>query len=195
MNSLEWRVKKLENKIIGQTNNLVHVDRILCRQPGVAQDSILEQLESIAKRYKSFLDSSNGPNYIKFVQLYDKYKALLSELDTRQDTDVASKAELVLAYEDELRRYMENTKTMAETADRVLNVDKWPDMNGFQERLDKLQTITKEQHIQSAAIDKRTEELIELYNEIIVSFKRNSALWNQKLEAYENEETEPDEDI
>lgn len=194
MNSLEWRVKKLENKILGSQANRLAGNAHLNQLNNQQDESISDQLNKIAKCYKGFIDT-DGEKYTKFVELYERHKNLLNELDkTNDDVSETAKAELVLAYEEDLIRHLEALRVMAEKADRVLNVDKWPDLSGYKQQLDKLEKITKEQHLQSMAIDKKTEELIEIYNDIIGSFKSNTVLWNNKLEAFENEEKKLDED-
>lgn len=190
MNSLEWRTKKLENKILGEGAGLAQVERILSQS--VDQPTIYEQLNTVARHYRNFIDHS-GPVYERFVELHEKYQSLAKEFDT-SNSDLTAKADLVLAYEEDLIKYTQDIKSMAEKADRVLNFDNWPDLISVQDRVDNLQKITKEQHLQSVVLDRRTEELIELYNEIISSFKNNMTTWNQKLEAYENQEKRPEED-
>lgn len=189
MNSLEWRVKRLENTVLGQTGRLAHFGQF------ADQDTICDQLTRVASYYKNF-NNSHGDKYAKFVTLYHKYRHLLGQLETNSDNDVSetAKAELVLAYENELVQHLEAVKSMANKGDKVLNVERWPDLSGYKERLDKLEQITKEQHLQSVALDRETESLIEIYNDTIGSFKSNMVIWNQKLEAYENEERKLDED-
>ena len=106
-----------------------------------------------------------------------------------------AKAELVLAYEEDLKQHLEAVQAINDKADRVLDVKAWPDFRDYTEKLSKLETITKEQQLQSIQIDKRTEELIEVYNEIITSFRNNIGIWNQKLDVYENEIRNEDEDV
>lgn len=170
MNSLDWRIKKLEAKVIGKLGPLHD------------QQSPLDQLEDIAKHYASCVE---GPHrsFPRFLELYNKHKRLLVATDS-----LDSKKAIVLAYERELLSYMHDLKTMAEKADKVLDVQNWPDITEYKERIDKLQKIVKEQHLQSTIIDKRTEELIEIYNDIIGSFKRNIEIWDEKLEAHMQEE-------
>lgn len=174
MNSLEWRVKKLEDRILGQ-------DRTEAKEP------LLQQFTTIANQYKEFIDSP-GNNYSRFLELYNIHKDILSNLSKTTDTSDTFKAELILAYHDELVNHLQNTEKLAQKADQVLDISKWPDLSSHQEKLDKLQTITKEQHLQSNVIDQKTEYLIELYNDIIGKFRSNMAIWNDRLEAYENEE-------
>lgn len=166
MNSLDWRIKKLEAQIVGRT--------VLSQD----QQPILEQLENIAKHYASCIEGSHQ-TFPKFQELYNKHKQLLVGTES-----LDAKKAIVLAYEKELVDYMQDLKTLAEKADKVLDVQNWPDMTLYKERVDKLQKIVREQHIQSTIIDKRTEELIEIYNDIIGSFKRNIETWDQKLEAH-----------
>lgn len=187
MNSLEWRVKKLENLIFGKTAGAAHVDRILSQSSD--QASIQDQLNSVAKHYANFIN--NCDNYSKFRELYSKYSSLA--LDTN-DGDAASKAELVLAYEDDIHKYMQDLKSMADKADRVLDIKSWPDLSGYKQRIDKLQQITKEQHLQSLSVDDKTEDIIQIYNDIIGSFKSNMNIWNQKLEDLEAAEQERNND-
>lgn len=183
MNSLEWRVKKLENKILGQSGS-AHVDRILGL--GSHQENILTQLDSIAKAYKNFMDIY-GKNYERFVELYEKNKTLLN--DTQSET---SKVELVLAYEEDLTNHMKDLELLVNKADQVLNVEKWPDTSRL--KLEELQRKTREQHLQSIKIDQRTEELINIYTDIIGSFKSNMSLWNDKLEHYAELDKKLDDD-
>jgi len=191
MESLEWRVKKLENTILGAQAGGPHFDRLT--RTSDDQPPILDQLNVIAKHYRSHLDGS-GKDYARFVELYDKYRGLTGELVDNSPESRAAKVELILAYEDELLKYMGDLKDMAEKADRVLAVEKWPDLGGLEGRLGKLSTINRDQHVQSVALNQRTEELIEIYNEIIGSFKSNISTWNQVLESHENEEKRQDED-
>lgn len=180
---MEWRIKKLENQILGRTSNVGITDKLL--NNAIDRASIVDQLNTIAQQYKMFLDQ-NGEPYLKFKRSYDNYVSILSEMgQISKEGSERAQMELVLAYEDELVKHMENIKNMAELADKVLDVQKWPDLTEAKEKLDKLQTITKEQHLQSAALDNRTEEFIELYNEIINSFKNNTIVWDAKLEQHE----------
>jgi hypothetical protein len=166
MESHDWRAKQLEHKLPGPID--------------------LDQLIQVAKVYRDFIDT-NGERYANFLKLYEEYKNAAYNQTNDQISD-ATKAELVLAYEDDLVRHLENVRTLTEKADKVLDVKRWPDLSGFQERIEKLATITRDQHLQSVTLDSQTEELIEVYNDIINSFKRNAVLWNQKLEAYEMED-------
>lgn len=180
MNSFEWRLKKLEDRICGPS----HLDRSQDQKP------LFDQLNSIATHYKNFIDNEDK-NYTRFVELYGIHKDLLSKPDNASDMDCdTSKAELVLAYEADLKRFFNDTKLMAEKADKVLNIENWPDLSGYQDRLANLQTITKEQHLKSTVLDKKTEESIEIYNDIIGAFKRNMLIWEQKLEEKETQAAE-----
>lgn len=193
MNSLEWRIKKLENQIIGPTNGASHLDKVV-EHSSNGQESICDQLKRVAKLYQSYIESE-GQRYARFVELYEKHKNLLGELGSNGDeVSEATKTDLLLAYEDDLIKHLEAVKGMAEKADKVLNVEAWPDSSGYRERLEKLETVTKEQHFQTVALDKQTEELIDIYNDIIGSFKSNTVIWNQKLEAHESEERKLDDD-
>lgn len=181
MNSLEWRVKKLEDKISGHAGDVAQAELLLGQAD--IHGSIFNQLNTVAKHYKSF----SGPQFDRFFELYDSYSGLLESSD---DGDDKAKAELILAYEEEIVKYANDIKLMATKADEVLNIEKWPDLTNFQDRLDKLEKITKEQHIQSSKLDKSTEELIEIYNNIIESLKSNMAIWDQRLEAADLAEKE-----
>lgn len=189
MDSLEWRLRKVENRILGELSSVTHVDRII--DQSIDRDSILDQLNNISKEYKNFIDE-HGDNYFRFIELRKKHEDLLSKLMVMDDTDETSKAELVLAYEEDIIKYMSDLKIMAEKADLVLKEERWPDLSKVSSRLDKIQKINREQHIQSDIVDKKTEDLIEIYNEILGSFKSNMVLWNQRIEAYENEDRESD---
>lgn len=190
MESLEWRVKKLENKIAGARSGppFCNTERYQDSRP------ICDQLNHVSKLYKNFTETS-GERYSRFKELYEKHQKLLRDVEapTAQVSD-ASKAELVLAYENDLVNHLESVKLMAEKADQVLDETKWPDLSKYRERLEKLETITRDQHLQSVNLDQRTEELIEIYNDIITAFKSNTVIWDQKLEAHENEERKMDED-
>lgn len=188
MNSLEWRAKQLENRLLGGSSGIHSLDSDL-------RPSVSDQLQQLAALYKSFLDTQEGQKYARYRELYEKHKRLLAELDG-PETQVSdsAKAELVLAYEEDLVKHLEDMKTMAEKADKVLDSKAWPDLTTYRERLDKLETITREQHLQATKLDKRTEELIDIYNNIITSFKSNTVIWNQKLEAYEDVDKKMDED-
>lgn len=191
MNSLEWRVKRIENQILGKLGGVAHIDRII--NQSVDQDSILDQLNYVATEYKKFIEGPGG-NYSRFVELRAKHKDLLNQLVDTNNADETSKAELVLAYEEDLTKYMTDLKIMSEKAELVLKEERWPDLREAVGKLDKLQKINKEQHIQMLTIDKKTEDLIEIYNEILVSFKSNMVLWNQKLQAYENDDKKSDDE-
>lgn len=189
MNSLEWRAKKLENRIIGGAGCRTH-----SYEASGQETPICDQLKRISKLYQNFVDA-NGEKYSRFLKLYQNHKRLLDELDSpAPQVSDAAKAELVLAYENDLVGHLESVKHMADKADKVLDESKWPDLTRFQERLMQLETITRDQHLQSVNLDQRTEELIEIYNEIITKFKSNTVIWNQKLEAHENEDRKMDED-
>lgn len=176
MNSLEWRARKLEDKIFGSQGF------------DPQREIVSEQLIQAAKLYKNFV----GDDYLKFLDLYKKSKELEK---SNNEIGEAAKAELVLSYSDDLTRYLESLKTMTEKADKVLDIKNWPDFSGYTERLNKLQAITREQHLKSMALDKRTEELIEVYNRIITAFRNNISIWNQRLDACENQERNEDEDV
>lgn len=172
MESLAWRAKQLEDKLPGPIN--------------------LDQLIQVAKAYRVFIDA-NEEKYQNFLELKGKLDEISHNL-SNDGISVLTTAELVLAYEDDLVRHLENVKTLVERADHVLDVTKWPDLSGFEKRLEKLETITRDQHLQAMTLDSKTEELIEVYNDIISSFKRNAVTWNQTLEAHEMEEKKLDED-
>lgn len=191
MDSLEWRIKRIENQIIGKLGGIAHVDRIISQS--VDRDPILDQLNNVATEYKNFTESP-GQNYSRFFELKTKHKDLLNKLVDSNDPDETSKADLVLAYEDDLTKYMNDLTIMAKKAELVLKEENWPDISKVSGKLDKLRAINKEQHVESVAIDKRTEDLIEIYNEILLSFKSNMVLWNQKIEAYENEDKKLDDE-
>lgn len=177
---------------MGKLGGVSHLDRIISQS--VDREPILDLLNDIGAEYKNFTDGP-GQNYLKFVELKSKHKDLLDKLaDTSNETDDTSKADLVLAYEDDLTKYMNDLEIMAKKADLVLKDENWPDLSSVSKKLDKLQEINKEQHVQSVAMDRRTEELIGIYNEILTSFKSNMVLWNQKIEAYENEDKRLDDE-
>lgn len=178
MNSLEWRVKRLEAKLLGQISGLPIISE---------QESILSRLHLIANYYRAYTDE-HGEQFQKFREKYDKSKSVLG------DNDVGLKQDMVLSKQDELIKYMEEDKFMAEKADKVLDSQNWPDVNQFKARLEKLQTITKQQYSESMKLDKRTEELIEVYNEILKECKSNIATWDSRLQAYEEEERNNDPD-
>ena len=69
MNSLDWRIKKLEAKVIGKLGPLHD------------QQSPLDQLEDIAKHYASCVE---GPHrsFPRFLELYNKHKRLLVATDS-----------------------------------------------------------------------------------------------------------------
>lgn len=189
MNSLEWRVKKLEDKILGLNGGLSQVDRILTHSAD--QDSIHDQLYVIAKQYKNYIDQG-GHNYAKFIELYQKCKNSLIDTSDATDVDYNSKTELILAYEDELVKYFSNVKLLAENADKILDINKWPDLQ-LDKRLDKLQQINKQQLSQSVTLEKRTEELLDIYNGILTDFKFKQSKWNETLEKHEAQEKHMDE--
>lgn len=179
MNSLEWRIKRLEENILGHA-------------PSQAQDSILEQFNIIAQHYNNFLGTS-GKNYSKFRELYDKHKDLSVELEYSFDGSEASKAELVLAYEEDLLKFMHDIKTMAEKAKSVLDDKNWPDLSNFDKKLEKLKKSVITQERESIILDRRVEKLVRIYKEVLDLLQNNTEIWNSKLESYENEEREPDE--
>lgn len=191
MDSLEWRIKRIENQIIGKLGGVAHIDRIISQS--VDRDPILDQLNNVATEYKNFTEDP-GQNYSRFLELKSKHKDLLNKLVDSNDPDETSKADLVLAYEDDLTKYMNDLKIMGKKAELVLKEENWPDLSKVFAKLDKMQAINKEQHVESVAIDKRTEDLIEIYNEILLSFKSNMVIWNQKIEAYENEDEKQDDE-
>lgn len=162
--------------------------------------SMIEQLDQVAKLYKSFLNN-NGGQYLKFITLYKKNKELLSKIESERNADIgeSAKAELVLADEGDVRNRLEsanaNMREMSELADKVLNESKWPDLNEYRERLNKLTTITPNQLSQSKSLDERTGELIEMYNNIISTFKKNMYEWDKRLESYENRDRDEDADV
>lgn len=175
MNSFEWRLKKLEDRILGQVSCPSH-----SKESNKHILPVFDQLNSVAKHYKNFEDK----NYIRFVDLYSQHK---NNLDRAEQSDI-SKAELVLAYEADLNKYLNDTVQVAEKAEKVLDIEKWPDLSGYEQKLTQLQTITAEQHLKSTNLDKRTEELIEIYNDIIGAFKRNMVVWEEKLDNLPKEE-------
>lgn len=191
MNSLEWRIKRLEEQILGKLRGAAHIDRII--NQSIDRDTIVDQLNNVATEYKNFIESPEQ-NYARFVELKTKHRDLLNKLVDDNDTDENSKAELVLAYEDDLTKYMEDLKIMAQKSELVLKEENWPDLRGAMGKLEKLQAINKEQHVQSVSLDKKTEDLIQIYNEILLSFKNNMVLWNQRIEAYENEDKKLDDE-
>lgn len=188
MNSLEWRLKKLEDRILGRTAGPDDIDKLISSQTNEAKP-ILDQLSVFARLFKGCVDNEFN-NYNRFVELYAKHRTNLEKSCKFADislSDINSKAELVLAYEADLKKYLNNTKLMAEMADRVLDIKKWPDLTGYEDKLSKLQSITAEQYPQSVDLDKKTEKLIQIYNDIINSFKRNMVSWEETLESREKE--------
>jgi len=189
---LEWRTKKLENRLLGYTGkgpNHRHHDGDL--------GSVSQKIKPVAELYENFLTTPSGESFLKFLELQRKSKELLSNLEKCRNSDIgeAAKADLVLAYENDLTRHFESLKMLEEKADKVLDDKNWPDFSGLTGRLEKLKTITKEQHLQSVNLDQKTEALVELYNEIITSFRGNISMWNQRLDAYELQDRNPDEDV
>lgn len=183
MNSLEWRIKRLEENILGQALKYAHIDN---------QHSIMDQLNAVAQQYQNFLETS-GKNYPKFADLYRKHKDLSVELEYSFDGSETSKAELVLAYEEDLLKFMHDIKTMAEKAESVLDDKDWPDLSKFDDKLEKLKKSIIIQERESTILDKRIEELVRIYKEVLDLLQSNTEVWNSKLESYENEDREPDE--
>lgn len=169
MNSFEWRLKQLEEKILAKQDHRSIYD----------QGPICDQLLEVAKKFQV-----HGNKYKKFLDQYNEFKNQALE----DDIDTVSKAELVLSYENDLVRYFENLKSMADKADKVLDIEKWPDLLGYEAKLQKLQTITSKQAEESKLLDQRIEKLIEIYNDIITTFKYNMSIWNNSIEAHENAE-------
>lgn len=174
MDPLDWRAKKLEDLVIGQTP----VDQVLSKS---ADTPIVDQFNAVAKQFRDWHDASEARQRLL------KYR-FPAELEP---TDESAKVELVLAHEEELIQQSQKLKLLAEKAETVLDEQRWPDLKGLPERVNQLQEITKEQNIGSNLIDRKTEELIEIYNDIIGSFKSNIVIWNQKLEAFEAERKQP----
>lgn len=176
MESLEWRTKQLENKIV--SSNILSEDG----------PTICDRLVEVAQMYKKFTQEY-GDLHIKFKNLYKS----IGDISTSLDIDDDSKASLVLLYEDDLIKHFEMLKTISEKADKILDIKQWPDTSRVD--LSNLETITRSQHLETVVLDKQLEELIDIYNDIISSFKENTIIWNQKLEAYENEDKLADEDV
>lgn len=169
MNSLEWRLKKLEERLVGNHHQ------------GAQQGNIFDQLKSIADHHKSFIESEDQ-NYARFVELYSKHRELADSANVANNaTSISSRADLVLAYEDDLTSYMKNLKKLAEKADSVLDTQRQPDLSEYDDRLSKLKTITKEQLLESKKVDEKTEELIQVYNDLIGAFKKNMVTWDSSL--------------
>lgn len=168
MDSLEWRLKKLEERLLGQSIP--------------PEDNILDNLNSIAEHHKSFMDGE-AQTYDRFVELYSKHKqqADHSAYVGPSGASASSKAELVLAYEDDISKYLNNIKTLAEKAETVLDGHEWPDLRQYEAKLENLKTISKEQFAENKKIDEKTEELIQLYNDLISTFKRNMIRWDGAL--------------
>lgn len=169
MNSLEWRLKKLEDRLLGQMMN-------------PPEDGIFDQLNSIAEQHKSFIDSEDQ-TYSRFIELYSKHtqQAEASATTGSSGASASSRAELVLAYEDDLTKYLNNIKTLAEKADKILDGHNWPDLSIYEAKLAELRTIHKDQFVESQKIDSKTEELIQVYNDLIGAFKRNMIAWDSAL--------------
>lgn len=176
MESLEWRTKQLENRILSST---------ILPSDGA---TICDRLVEVAKLYKKFTQEY-GDLHTKFKNLYKS----IADTSTSLDIDDDSKANLVLLYEDDLIKHFELLKMISEKADKILDIKQWPDTSRVD--LSNLETITRSQHLESVVLDKQLEELIDIYNDIISSFKDNTVIWNQKLEAYENEDKPADEDV
>lgn len=192
MESLEWRVKKLENKILGQTASVAYLDRLMSQDN--EQESICDQLSSVAKLYRSYLDNA-GKNYLNFVESYGSAKKLLGELGDSHESSSASKVELVLAYEEDLVKYMKNLKSMAERANHVLNIERWPNLNGLTERLNKLeQNLMGHTDPEAEKIDQEVFERIMLYKKNLDTLRGLEITWNKRLEHYENAERDTEED-
>lgn len=190
MNSLEWRIKRLEENILGQAPSLAYFDRMHAN----SQNSIMDQLNVLAQQYQNFLVTS-GKSYPKFMELYEKHKDLSVELEYSFDGSETSKAELVLAYEEDLLKFMHDIKTMAEKAEEVLDVKSWPDLSCFDQKLEKLRSSINTQERESAIVDRRLEELVRIYKELLDLLQNNTEIWNRKLESYENEDRSLDENI
>lgn len=176
MESLEWRTKQLENRIL--SSDLTPTDGA----------TVCEQLAEVAKLYKRFMQE-HGEIFERFKDAYKN----ISDMATNMEVEDDSKANLVLLYEEDLIKHFEMLKTIGEKSEKVLDIKQWPDTSRI--NLSKLETITRSQHLESAVLDRQLEELIDIYNDIISSFKDNTVIWNQKLEAYENEERPADEDV
>lgn len=188
MNSLEWRLKKLEDRVLGNGSNQRTPTSHIDTTNELPEKPIYDQIDGLAKHFKNFVDNE-CTNYQRFVDLYDKHANNINELSSDR-----SKAELVMAYEEELTDYLNKTKQMSEQADRVLNIDQWPDLSGYDKRLEKLDASTSEQLQQTKKLEDKTKELAKVYDKTIETFKNNQRyIWEPKLEAYENEERPPEE--
>lgn len=173
MNSLEWRVKKLEERILGQKG--FNLDK----------ESILNQLINVTKSYNKFLEVS-GESYLRYKNL-PKHDLV----DTSQGS-----AELVLMYEDELNKYMQDLKQMAEKSENVLKVEKWPNLVGLEDKLNNLIKSTQSQWNQVEDQDQELWEVIKLYKKNLDTLKDLEKGWNERLEAYEGEDRkDKDEEI
>lgn len=176
MESLEWRTKQLEDRILS-AKLASHDEACIC-----------EKLAEVAKLYKRFMQE-HGESFTRFKEAYKNMSDATTALEVGQD----SKANLVLLYEDDLIKHFEMLKAIAEKSEKVLDVKQWTDTSRVD--LSRLETITRSQHLESVVLDKQLEELIDIYNDIISSFKDNTVIWNQKLEAHESEEKSADEDV
>lgn len=171
MNSLEWRVKKLERLILGSNLDTT---------------PILDQLIVVAKNYNNYLNNADQ-NYTKFNTLY---KNLPAELEPTSPSTI----ELIMAYEEDILRYVQDIKTMVDKADSVLKVEKWPSLRGVEEKLGKLEKLTSAEMDEADEQDQVLWERIKLYKKNMDTLKHLEKIWNEKLEAYENAEKRPQDD-
>lgn len=183
MNSLEWRIKRLEDQILGKHDRLQTTNH----------NSIFDQLSVVAQQYQNFSETT-GNNYFKFQELYNKYKDSLSHLNSLFECNEMTKAELVLAYEEDLVKYMSDIKLITEKAGKVLDDKRWPDLTPFEEKLEKLKNTTFAQEQECAVLDKRLGEIVKIYKEVLDLLQSNTVTWNNRLEAYECADRDSEED-
>lgn len=184
-------MKKLENKIFGQTAGTAYVDRLI--NQANKQESICDQLYSVAKSYNDYINDA-GKSYPRFIELYNMSKDLLVQLENAYEGTESAKAELVLSYEEDLLKYLQNIKLMAEKSEHVLNIEEWPDLSSFQEKLEKLKKLVAVQKEQSDVMDNELWERIIVYKKNLDAIHNLEDTWNKRLEEYENADKEPEED-
>lgn len=185
MDSLEWRVKKLENRLIGIDNKFSHVQ---------AKSSITDNLNEVAKLYLDH--NSQSEKYNKFYSQYKQCKSTLLDADSNlSSTGLKSQIELVLGHRGELEEHMKAASLMHDKAEKVLNSDNWIDLNPTLKKLSQIQEINEQQLAKSMEIDDKTGEYIKIYNDIIKSFKHNMVVWSDRLDYYESQKKSADEDV
>lgn len=170
MNSLEWRIKQLEDRVSGQCTG---------------HATIYNQLNDVAKAYLDHTSQSEEYNIFE-----SKYKGAQSTptLDT-------TKIELVLDHQADLKNHLESSKAMADKAEKVLSIENWPDLSSYQDRIKSLQTSIAKYDKEASQIDKKTEEYIQLFYDLKQSMKSNMINWNERLELFAQKDNKSDEDL